>query len=376
MRENLSAGKTDDGRRRTDAQSGESESAPELLEKLVQRAERAGASDIHLQMRGKAAEVSFRLDGVLSPVCELSEAVAERVVGRIKFLARLKTYQESLPQDGRIEHADIATVNDIRVATYPTVTGEKIVLRLFNSATAKKLGELDFPEHAHAELEHFLRQTSGLLLLTGPAGSGKTTTIYACLRFLAELGGRHIITVEDPAEQIVPGVMQTEVNEARGLDFAKAARHLLRQDPQVLVIGEIRDDETANIAVRAALTGHLVISTLHAGSCQGVFERLMVLCHDHSAVAAALALVVNQRLVRKLCHHCSGKGCESCERTGYRGRVPVVECLRVREDMRRRIALREIDALSAKPSLAENAQALVAAGLTNEAELRRVFGWE
>jgi general secretion pathway protein E len=119
-----------------------------------------------------------------------------------------------------------------------------------------------------------------------------------------------------------------------------------------------------------------VISTLHAGSCQGVFERLMVLCHDHSAVASSLALVVNQRLVRKLCNHCSGKGCDSCERTGYRGRVPVVECLRVTEEMRRRIALREIDALSAKPSLAENAQGLVVAGLTNEVELRRVFGWE
>ena len=372
MRENLAKDKL----RSNAAPAGDSDSAPALLEKLVQRAERAGASDIHLQMRGKAAEVSFRLDGVLSPVSELSEAVAERVVGRIKFLARLKTYQESLPQDGRIEHADLASANDIRVATYPTVTGEKIVLRLFNSSAAKKLGELDFPEYAHAELEHFLRQTSGLLLLTGPAGSGKTTTIYACLRFLAELGGRHIITVEDPAEQIVPGVMQTEVNEARGLDFAKAARHLLRQDPQVLVIGEIRDEETANIAVRAALTGHLVISTLHAGSCQGVFERLMVLCPDHSAVASSLSLVVNQRLVRKLCNHCAGKGCESCVQTGYRGRLPVVECLRVTEDMRRVIAARQIETLSAKPSLNENAQALVAAGLTNSTELQRVFGFE
>jgi len=354
----------------------EPDSAPELLEKLVQRAERAGASDIHLQMRGKIAEVSFRLDGVLSPVCELAEAIAERVVGRIKFLARLKTYQESLPQDGRIEHTDIASVNDIRVATYPTVTGEKIVLRLFNSSSAKKLGELDFPEYAHAELEHFLRQTSGLLLITGPAGSGKTTTIYACLRFLAELGGRHIITVEDPAEQIVPGVMQTEVNEARGLDFAKAARHLLRQDPQVLVIGEIRDEETANIAVRAALTGHLVISTLHAGSCKGVFERLMLLCPDHSAVASSLALVMNQRLVRKLCNHCGGKGCDDCMKSGYRGRLPVVECLRVTEEMRRRIASRQLDTLAAKPALAENAQTLLAAGLTNAAELQRIFGCE
>jgi general secretion pathway protein E len=373
MRNRLETGESN--RKKQNGDAAAIESAPDILENLVRRAEAASASDIHLQMRGKAAEVSFRLDGVLSPVCELSETIAERVIGRIKFLARLKTYQESLPQDGRIDHTDIKSANDIRVATYPTVTGEKIVLRLFNSSTAKKLGELDFPEHAHAELEHFLRQTSGLLLLTGPAGSGKTTTIYACLRFLTELGGRHIITVEDPAEQIVPGVMQTEVSEARGLDFAKAARHLLRQDPQVLVIGEIRDEETANIAVRAALTGHLVISTLHAGSCKGVFERLLVLCADHSAVASSIALVVNQRLVRKLCKNCSGKGCESCVQTGYRGRLPVVECLRVTEAMRRQIALRTIETLTAKPSLEENAQTLVDTGVTNQTEMRRVFGW-
>jgi type II secretory ATPase GspE/PulE/Tfp pilus assembly ATPase PilB-like protein len=352
------------------------DSAPQILENLVRRAERAGASDIHLQMRGQKAEVAFRLDGVISPVEELPENVADRVVGRIKFLARLKTYQESLPQDGRIERADLHTGNDIRVATYPTVTGEKIVLRLFNAATAKTLGELDFPEHAHAELEHFLRQTSGLLLLTGPAGSGKTTTIYACLRFLAALGGRHIITIEDPAEQIVPGVMQTEVSEARGLDFAKAARHLLRQDPQVLVIGEIRDEETANIAVRASLTGHLVISTLHAGSCKGVFERLLVMCSDHYAVASSVALIVNQRLVRRLCQNCSGKGCETCLHTGYHGRLPVVECLRVTDNMRHHLAAHDIEKLSAKPSLADGARALIEAGLTNESEIRRVFGSE
>src|SRR5204863_5687764 len=147
---------------------------------------------------------------------------------------------------------------------------------------------------------------SGLLLVTGPAGSGKTTTIYACLRQLAEAGGRHIITVEDPVEQIIPGIMQTEINEARGLNFATAARHLLRQDPQVLVIGEIRDDETASLAVRAALTGHLVISTLHAGSCKGVLERLLVMCQDKYAVISALSLIVNQRLLRKLCEACGG----------------------------------------------------------------------
>ena len=274
-------------------------SAPEVLERLVQQAECAEASDIHLQMRDGAAAVWFRLDGVMTPASELPAQIAEHVFGRIKFLARLKTYQESLPQDGRIDKGTLNARSDIRVATYPTVTGEKIVLRLFSAGGAKTLDELGFPAEARAELDRFLRQTAGLLLLTGPAGSGKTTTIYACLRALGERGGRHIITVEDPAEQIVPGVMQTEVNEARGLDFATAARHLLRQDPQVLVIGEIRDEETANIAVRAALTGHLVISTLHAGSCKGVFERLLVLCGDHSAVAASVDLVLNQRLLRR-----------------------------------------------------------------------------
>ena len=237
-------------------QSSPAASAPEVLENLVRLAERAGASDIHLQMRGKSAEVGFRLDGIITPGRELPAEIAERVFGRIKFLAKLKTYQETLPQDGRIPREDLKCQNDIRVATYPTVTGEKIVLRMFNSGTTKTPGELSLPADANAGLENFLRQTSGLLLLTGPAGSGKTTTIYACLRQLAELGGRHIITVEDPVEQVVPGTMQTEVNEAIGLDFARAARHLLRQDPQVLILGEIRDEATAQLAIRAGLTGH------------------------------------------------------------------------------------------------------------------------
>ena len=349
-------------------------SAPKILEQLVQQAERAGASDIHLQMRGKAAEVSFRLDGVITPGAELAADVAERVFGRIKFLARLKTYQETLPQDGRIPHDELKSKNDLRVATYPTVTGEKIVLRLFNSETAKSLGELALPTAANAELEKFLRQTTGLLLLTGPAGSGKTTTIYACLRQLAERGGRHIITVEDPVEQIVPGTMQTEINEAIGLDFARAARHLLRQDPQVLIIGEIRDEATAQLAVRAGLTGHLVISTLHAGSCKGVFERLLAMCADHSAVASAVELVLNQRLVRKVCSACDGAGCESCLRTGYNGRVPLVEWLRVDETLREQIRRRELTALVPMQMLEASARMLVNQGVTNEAEFKRVFG--
>jgi type II secretory ATPase GspE/PulE/Tfp pilus assembly ATPase PilB-like protein len=349
-------------------------SAPETLEELVQRAERASASDIHLQMQGEKARVALRLDGVMTPAEELPAGLAERVVGRIKFLARLKTYQESLPQDGRIDKSALGTRNDVRVASYPTVTGEKIVLRLFNQESARSLRELGLPDAACLAVEGLLRRSSGMLLLTGPAGSGKTTTIYACLRHLAALGGRHVITVEDPAEQIIPGIMQTEVNDARGLTFAVAARHLLRQDPQALVIGEIRDEETANIAVRAALTGHLVISTLHAGSCRGVFERLQVLCPDHSAVASAIELVLNQRLIRRLCTGCAGRGCPGCLGTGYLGRVPAVEWLHVDDSMRSAIRRQELHGLAPQHSLEEAAEDILRQGITNEAEQRRVLG--
>jgi type II secretory ATPase GspE/PulE/Tfp pilus assembly ATPase PilB-like protein len=254
------------------------------------------------------------------------------------------------------------------------VTGEKIVIRLFNIATTKTIRELEIPDTAATELESFLRQSSGLLLLTGPAGSGKTTTIYACLRHLSELGGRHIITVEDPVEQIIPGIMQTEINEAIGLDFARAARHLLRQDPQVLVLGEIRDEATAQLAVRAGLTGHLVISTLHAGSCQGVLERLLTLCPDHSAVAAALELVVNQRLIRRLCPNCGGKQCEQCFQTGYAGRVPVLEWLRVTDEHRAHLRSRSLQTIQPHQPLTAAARDLLQRGLSNQPELQRVLG--
>ncbi|HSU57627.1 MAG TPA: GspE/PulE family protein [Candidatus Dormibacteraeota bacterium] len=348
----------------------------EVLEQLLHYAEAANASDVHLQTHGSGAEIAFRLDGVMTSVSELPPELGERVFGRIKFLAKLKTYQESMPQDGRIDKADLGTRSDVRVATYPTVTGEKIVLRLFDVSAAKTLTDLHFPEGVRDSLEQFLKQTSGMLLLTGPAGSGKTTTIYSCLRELAKHGGRHIITVEDPAEQLIPGVMQTEVNEARGLDFAKAARHLLRQDPQVLVLGEIRDEETANIAIRAALTGHLVISTLHAGSCKGVFERLLVLCRDHSAVASCVELVLNQRLVRRLCEECAGGGCSACLYTGYKGRVAMVELLRVEKALRSRIAAGELEGLKPRPSLAESGAILVQSGVTDRREIERVLGSE
>jgi len=347
--------------------------APRLLEELVTRAATAGASDIHLQMTEGAAQVAFRLDGVMAPTASVAGELAERLFGRIKFLARLKTYQESLPQEGRIAGADVGIRSDLRVSTYPTVTGEKIVLRLFHSGAVITTSDLGFPEDAEAELERFLHLNSGLLLLTGPAGSGKTTTIHACLARLAAQGGRHVITVEDPVERVIPGVMQTEVNEARGLTFAAAARHLLRQDPQVLVLGEIRDEESAAIAVRAALTGHLMIATLHAGSCAGVWERLSVLCPEPSAALTALELVVNQRLIRRVCRECGGAGCANCLHTGYHGRGPVVEWFRFDDGARRLVRERGSAAIQPARPLEAAAQELAAKGMTDARELQRLF---
>jgi len=357
-----------------DAAKPHGAAAPEVVEDLVRRAERAGASDIHFQAGPDGAAVAFRLDGLLTSVTRLPGELAARVLGRIKFLARLKTYQDSLPQEGRIARELLGTACDLRVATYPTVTGEKVVLRLFQTGATQSLDALGFPAAALGELKEFLRKSSGLLLLTGPAGSGKTTTIYACLRHLSESGSRHIITVEDPVERVLPGVMQTEVHEPQGLSFAEAARHLLRQDPEVLVIGEIRDDETAGIAVRAALTGHLVISTLHAGSCVGVLERLLVLCADRSAIAAVLELIFNQRLLRRVCGGCGGAGCEACLRTGYRGRVPAVEWLRVDESVRAAIRRHDLGGVGPAGSLASAAHALARSGQTTLAECQRVLG--
>ncbi len=350
--------------------------APDVVARLIRQAEQAGASDVHLHITGAetGASVMFRLDGVLVPVTTLDSDLAGRVFGRIKFLARLKTYQESLPQDGRINASDAGTHHDLRVATYPTVTGEKIVLRLFQHASALPLQGLDLPADLCRQLEGFLAGEGGLLLLTGPAGSGKTTTIYGCLRHLAAAGGRHIITVEDPVEQILPGIMQTEVNEARGLTFAVAARHLLRQDPQVLVLGEIRDEETANLAVRAALTGHLVISTLHAGSCRGVFERLLLMGIDAHAVYSAVELVLNQRLLRRLCAACAGRGCPACLSTGYRGRVPVVEAVHLDAALRRALRAAGVEAISPAPPLDQSARDILARGLSDAREYARLFG--
>ena len=350
------------------------DAAPEVLAQWVHEAEADGASDLHLQVGPHGADVSLRLDGVLVPWRTVPGELGRRLLGRIKYLAKLQTYQDALPQDGRIERADLGARCDVRVATHPTVSGERAVLRLFRDTEAPTLEASGHEPAVLNALMDFLRQPAGLLLLTGPAGSGKTTTIYACLERIRSLGGRHIITLEDPVEQVLPGIMQTEVDEPRGLTYAAATRHLLRQDPQVLALGEIRDDETAALAVRAALTGHLVLSTLHAGSCRGVLDRLRAMVPDATALAASPTLILNQRLVRQRCTACSGRGCDSCVGTGYRGRVPIAEFLQCDEAVRAAIRRGDLSDLEPERSLRVVAGELCQRGLTTPEECQRVLG--
>ena len=349
-----------------------SDEAPQLLEQLIRIAEEAAASDIHLLMQHEGVEVTLRMDGVMTPYTRLSKEVGERVIGRIKFLASMRTYQESYPQDGRINRDQVGCGQDIRVSTYPTVTGEKLNLRLFTAAPSKSLRDLGLSSAVCTDLEQVLDQHAGLLLLTGPSGSGKTTTIYACLRHLSH-SGRHIITIEDPVEHLVPGTMQTEVNEARGLGFPQAVRHVVRQDPDILVLGEVRDEETADLAVRIALTGHLVIATLHAGSCRGVFERLKTMTSHFASAVSAIKLILNQRLIRRLCAECRGSGCESCLEIGYHGRIPIAESLAITDPFRETLAAGKIHDIEPQTGLAQAGKELVKGGITDEQELKRIL---
>ena len=341
------------------------------VEWLLQFAFRHKASDVHLQLDRETCRVQLRLDGVLVSVGELPGDAAARILGRVKYLAKLKTYVESLPQDGRIAGGEVGLTSDVRVSTYPAVTGEKLVLRLFYEADQLKFDQLGFPSEVNATLEQQLSIRSGMILLTGPAGSGKTTTIYALLQRLLETDACHVITVEDPVERVVPGIMQTEIDPERGLTFAKALKHLLRQDPQVLVIGEIRDEETAAIALRASMTGHLVIATLHAGSCQGVAERLNALTDDTHLMASQLRLILNQRLVRRICNDCSGRGCGSCFDSGLRGRVPHLEMLRVDDTSGEAIAAKRLAKLEPTFSFEQSREHLLNQALTIETEILR-----
>jgi type II secretory ATPase GspE/PulE/Tfp pilus assembly ATPase PilB-like protein len=320
--------------------------ATQAVDHMLAQAQAAGASDLHLQPTAEGLELKFRIDGVLQTVAVVPLRMAPNVVARLKVRAELLTYRTDMPQEGRIRvpQSDV----EMRVSTFPTLFGERAVVRLFGrSGQYEQLDDLGLPPDLLPRLRLLLGETSGAILISGPAGSGKTTTVYACLRELVGQSGgsRSLVSLEDPIEVAVGGVAQSQVNATAGLDLATGLRFLMRQDPEVIMVGEIRDRPTAEAALQAALTGHLLLSTFHAGSAVETLGRLLDMAIEPYVLRSGLLVIINQRLLRRLCT-CAEmtedpaarlglpiaqawlpRGCEACGGTGYRGRFLVVEML-------------------------------------------------
>lgn len=348
---------------------------------ILEEALRARASDVHLDPSPRGLSVHFRLDGVLQPVAVVEPRHAEQLVGKVKVLAGLLTYRRDAPQDGRIPPADSAGAGDARVAVFPTVDGEKVVIRLFSDSSGMRAAaDLGFPADVTRRLEAWARRPEGVALLTGPSGSGKTTTIYALIEEARRGpdGRRHIVTIEDPVERRIEGVTQTQVNAPAGLTFAGSLRSLLRHDPEVIVVGEIRDRETAATAMEAGLTGHLVISTIHAGTAVGVITRLVEMAVAPHVVTSALTGALAQRLARRICAACARQGCGECRGTGYRGRIVFGELLEMTEPLRAAVLSgadrSELRRVSGGETLRDAAEALVRDGATTAEEVARLLG--
>lgn len=348
--------------------------AVEVVERLLVRARSHGASDLHLDPSEEGVVVTLRRDGVLHSVETLPQALGPHVVGRFKALADLLAYRTDVPQEGRIP-ADRSGIDmEVRVGTYPTLLGERVAARLdAPEGRPRGLAALGLPPAALRELGAALAQPEGVILLTGPSGSGKTTTLYSCLHELvAQEPRRSLVTIEDPVERRVSGVTQTEVNPAAGLTFARALRSLLRQDPDVILVGEIRDRETAAIALEAGLTGHLVLSTVHAGTAPQVFARLLEMGIEPFVATTAVRGVLAQRLMRRAC---------SDDPSGYAGRVLAAEWITMERSLRHAILLRadgeeltEAACAAGGRTLREEARALAARGVTTQEEVDRVLG--
>lgn len=371
---------------------------------LIRDAHDARASDIHLESTREGLRTRFRIDGVLTDVPTPPKGLQAAVVSRVKLLAELDIAERRLPQDGRIRVRLEERELDLRVSTVPTLYGESVVLRLLDrGGRPVELDELGMGPETLSRFKSLALKPHGILLATGPTGSGKTTTLYAALE-LRERAAEKIITVEDPVEYHLEGVTQVPVNRKAGVSFASALRGLLRQDPDVLMVGEMRDGETAEIAVQAAMTGHLVFSTLHTNDAVGAIPRLADLKVESYLVAATLEGVLAQRLVRKVCPECRelytpapsavailaqrpigtqqlvrGKGCPSCRGTGFRGRVGLFELLSVTDELKHEITraapvarLRELAEGAGMVTLRADGWAKVLAGLTTVEEVLRV----
>ncbi|QHL91881.1 type II secretion system protein GspE [Sphingomonas changnyeongensis] len=372
-----------------------------LINGVIADAVRQGVSDIHVEPYETGLVVRMRIDGVLRETLRMPAHVAPVLVSRIKVMARLDIAERRVPQDGRISLTLGGKLLDVRVSTLPSRAGERVVLRILDKANAgMDLALLGLAPGAEAVLRDALAEPNGIILVTGPTGSGKTTTLYASLRLLND-GTRNILTVEDPVEYAVEGVGQTQVNAKVGLTFAAGLRAILRQDPDVVMVGEIRDRETADIAVQASLTGHLVLSTVHTNDAVGAITRMRDMKVEPFLLASTLRAVIAQRLVRRLCPDCrrpvaaSGSvaallgfdpgeivyepvGCDACGQSGFRGRIGVFEAVRVDETIRRLINDGGDEAIIARhaflnaPNLGAAARALVRTGETTAEEAVRI----
>jgi type IV pilus assembly protein PilB len=311
--------------------------AVQQLDELLERACEIGASDMHFESGAEFFRVRLRIDGLLKVVTQLPIAMRDAMVSRIKVLARMDIAEKRLPQDGRMQYPYKDQAVDVRVSSLPTVHGEKMVLRLLHfNQERPTLAALGFEREDEALLLQAISRTHGMVLVTGPTGSGKTLSLYSCLEHInrEEL---NVSCVEDPCEIYLPGANQVSIHERAGLTFASALRTLLRQDPDVIMVGEIRDAETAEIAIQAAHTGHLVLSTLHTNDAPSTLERLRHMGIAPFQVASSVHLVVAQRLVRRLCVHCKDPytqsplvyqacGCALCDQ-GYKGRVGIYQVM-------------------------------------------------
>ena len=307
-----------------------------------------GASDIHVESGAESFRVRFRIDGRLQVVAQPPLGVRDAMVSRIKVLARMDIAEKRLPQDGRLQFPFQGLTVDVRVSSLPTVHGEKMVLRLLNFHQERPtLSGLGFEAEDEALLLHAISRPHGMVLVTGPTGSGKTLSLYSCLERINR-EDINVSSVEDPCEIYLPGANQVSIHERAGLTFASALRALLRQDPDVIMVGEIRDAETAEIAIQAALTGHMVLSTLHTNDAPSTLERLRHLGVAPFQVASSVHLVVAQRLVRRLCIHCKkactdkpdiymAHGCALCDQ-GYKGRVGIYQVMPISTTLRQLIA--------------------------------------
>jgi type II secretory ATPase GspE/PulE/Tfp pilus assembly ATPase PilB-like protein len=379
-----------------------------LVNFLLLDAINAGASDIHIEPWESTLVVRIRLSGVLTELVHLPLELMEKISGRFKVMASLISYQTGLPQEGHASAGPELGGVELRISIFPTVRGEKIVVRLFDPSNRSfEMSSLGFDEDTLRSLTQLLSRPSGLMLLTGPTGSGKTTAIYSALYHIVQRAGPavSISTVEDPVEFNLPMISQAQINPAQDFTYPKALRSLMRQDPQVIMVGEIRDPETATIAVQAGLTGHLVISTIHSGIAAGVFARLINMDIEPFLLASSIIAVLGIRLIRKNCTYCSepyqpepgflrslpedmvantkflrGVGCKECLNTGFKGRSAVTELLVVDEVFRDAVlqkmptrALQQVAIQQGMQTMWQNGLRRVQAGQSTVEEILRVI---